>query len=132
MGRPRLHPIRIALTALMLAGAVSIASAAPARATSWQKAWGDYDSQEQWHDASWWLQHRHDWVEVNHPEWTENYADTFGQIGDYDRYHVWRYGDGGFDRSSARSNSDGLSNESLRARVYQSLSRESAINEYKL
>ena len=74
--------------------------AAPAAATPWQKAWGDYASPQQWHDANWWLQNRHDWVTAHLPEWTENYGRTRGKIGDYDRLHVWHYGDGGFDRRS--------------------------------
>jgi hypothetical protein len=95
MGRPRFHPIRTTLTAIIVAGAMILTIAASVSATPWQKSWGDYDGHDQWHDASWWLQNRHNWVTVHHPEWTENYADTFGRIGDYDRRHMWHYGDGG-------------------------------------
>ncbi|MGO9563621.1 MAG: hypothetical protein ACLPPV_13290 [Candidatus Korobacteraceae bacterium] len=101
MERPRFHPIRNTLAAITVAGAMILTVAAPAAATPWQKAWGDYDSHRQWHDASWWLQNRHDWVTSHHPEWTENYAATRGQIGDSDRFHLWHYGDGGSDRATA-------------------------------
>ncbi len=100
MGRPRLHPIRRTATAILAAAALILAATAPAAAMlPWQKAWGDYDSHNQWHDASWWLKNQHHWVAVHHPEWTESYADTYGQIGDSDRFHVWHYGDGSFDRN---------------------------------
>jgi hypothetical protein len=98
MGRPRLHPIRNTLAAITIVGAMLLTFAAPALATPWQKSWGDYDSQQQWHDASWWLHNQHDWVVSHHPEWTENYAATRGQIGDNDRFHGRHYGDGGSDR----------------------------------
>jgi len=101
MGRPRFHPIRNSLAAIGVVGAMILALAAPAAATPWQKAWGDYDIHQQWHDANWWMQNRHDWVIAHHPEWTEDYAGTLGQIGDSDQLHVWHYGDGGFDRSNA-------------------------------
>ena len=101
MGRPRFHKIRNGLAAISVAGAMILTVAAPAAATPWQKAWGDYDNHQQWHDANWWLQNRHDWVIEHHPEWTENYSGTRGQIGDSDQLHVWHYGDGGFDRSKA-------------------------------
>ncbi len=101
MGRPRLHPIRNTLAAIVAAGAMILTITGQAAAMGpWQTSWGDYDSHDQWHDASWWLHNRHDWVLVHHPEWTESYASTRGQIGDSDRLHVWHYGDGGFDRSS--------------------------------
>jgi hypothetical protein len=90
MGRPRLHPIRNTLAAITIVGAMLLTFAAPASATPWQKSWGDYDSQQQWHDASWWLDNQHDWVISHHPEWTENY-----------RFHGRHYGDGGSDRLNA-------------------------------
>ena len=89
MGRPRFQSIRNTLTAIMVVGVMILTIAAPAAATPWQKSWGDYDSHQQWHNASWWLQNRHDWVTSHHPEWTENYAGTRGQIGDSDEFHVW-------------------------------------------
>jgi hypothetical protein len=98
MGRPHFHPIRNTLAAITVAGAMFLTFAAPAAAAPWQKSWGDYDNQQQWHDASWWLQNWPDWVISNHPEWTENYAATRGQIGDCDRFHGRHYGDGGSDR----------------------------------
>ena len=100
MGRPRFHPIRNSLAAITVAGAMLLTFAAPCAATSWQKSWGDYDQQQQWHDASWWLQNQHKWVISHHPEWTESYAATRGQIGDSDRFHGRHYGDGGSDRSN--------------------------------
>lgn len=100
MGRPRIRPIRNLLTAIAVAGAMTLTMAGPASAKPWQRAWGDYDNHQQWHDANWWLQNRHDWVVVHHPEWTEHYANTPGQIGDSDNLHVWHYGTGGFDRRS--------------------------------
>ena len=101
MGRPRFRPIRNTLAAIVVAGSMILTVVTPAAATPWQKAWGDYDSHQQWHDANWWMQNRHDWVIEHHPEWTENYAGTLGQIGDSDQMHEWHYGDGGFDRSNA-------------------------------
>lgn len=101
MGRPRFRPVRNILAAIAVTGAMSFIAAAPAAATSWQKAWGDYDNAQQWHDASWWLQNQHEWVVSHHPEWTESYARTVGQIGDSDRFHGRHYGDGGTDRVNA-------------------------------
>jgi hypothetical protein len=114
MGRPRLHPIRNTLAAISVAGAMLLTFALPAAATPWQRAWGDYDKQQQWHDASWWLQNQHEWVIANHPEWTENYAATRGQIGDSDRFHGRHYGDGGSDRVNAAA-LDAAKNERLKA-----------------
>jgi hypothetical protein len=98
MGRPRFRSIRNTITAITAIGALIVALAVPASARPWQQAWGDYDANQQWHDASWWLQNQHDWVTSHHPEWTENYASTRGQIGDADRFHGRHYGDGGADR----------------------------------
>jgi|GEM_PF-2139182 len=117
MERPRFHPILITLAAITVAGAMILTVAAPAAATPWQKAWGDYDSHNQWHDAGWWLQNRHDWVTSHHPEWTENYAGTRGQIGDSDRFHVWHYGDGGSDRRANLAAIAAAKNEARKARA---------------
>jgi hypothetical protein len=114
MGRPRFRPIRNTLGAIAVAGAMFFTFAAPAAAAPWQKAWGDYDQQQQWHNAGWWLQHQHDWVISHHPEWTENYAGTRGQIGDSDRFHGRHYGDGGTDRSEAAA-LEAAKNERLKA-----------------
>ena len=100
MGRPRFHPVGKTLAAIAVLGAMIMTVAAPAAATPWQKTRGDYDSDQQWHDANWWMQNQHDWVIVLPPEWTEDYAETPGQIGDSGRLHAWHYGDGGFDRRS--------------------------------
>jgi hypothetical protein len=101
MGRPRLRPIQHTVTAIIATGTLIVATAGPAAAMRpWQKSWGDYDSHHQWHDTGWWLKNHHHWVIAHHPEWTDNYSDTFGQIGDSDRFHVWHYGDGSFDRNS--------------------------------
>jgi hypothetical protein len=116
MGRPRLHPIRNTLAAITVAGALLFAIAAPASAAPWQKAWGDYDTNQQWHNASWWLQNQHEWVIANHPEWTDNYAATRGQIGDSDRFHGRHYGDGGTDRSEAAA-LQAAKNERLKASI---------------
>jgi len=116
MGRPRLHPIRTTLAALTVAGAMLLAIAAPSSAAPWQKAWGDYDTNQQWHNASWWLQNQHEWVIANHPEWTDNYAGTPGQIGDSDRFHGRHYGDGGTDRSEAAA-VQAAKNERLKASI---------------
>ncbi len=116
MGRPRFHPFRNTLAAITVAGAILLTFAAPAAATPWQKSWGDYDNQQQWHDASWWLQNRHDLVVSNHPEWTENYASTRGQIGDCDRFHARHYGDGGSDRLHAAA-LQAAKDENLKASV---------------
>ena len=128
MGRPRFHPIRSTLAAIAVAGAMFLTFAAPAAATPWQKSWGDYDNQQQWHNASWWLKNRHDWVALNHPEWTENYAKTRGQIGDSDRFHGRHYGDGGTDRSVAaalRAATDERAKASIKAEVSVKKGRES-------
>jgi len=116
MGRPRLHPIRTTLAALTVAGAMLLTVVAPAAAAPWQKAWGDYDTNQQWHNASWWLQNQHRWVIANHPEWTDNYAATRGQIGDSDRFHGRHYGDGGTDRSVAAA-VQAAKNERLKASI---------------
>jgi hypothetical protein len=100
MGRPRFHPVGNTLAAIAVLGAMIMTVAAPAAATPRQKAWGDYDSDQQWHDANRSMQSQHYWVIVHHPEWTEDYAETPGQIGDSGRLHAWHYGDGGFDRHS--------------------------------
>ena len=127
MGRPRFHPIRNTLAAIAVVGAMILTVAAPAAATPWQKAWGDYDSHQQWHDANWWMQNQHDWVIVHHPEWTENYAETRGQIGDSDRLHAWHYGDGGFDRRSnavpinAAKNEAGAAGVASSSKLYASM-----------
>jgi len=116
MGRPRLHPIRTTLAALTVAGAMLLTVVAPAAAAPWQKAWGDYDTNQQWHNASWWLLNQHRWVIANHPEWTDNYAATRGQIGDSDRFHGRHYGDGGTDRSEAAA-VQAAKNERLKASI---------------
>ena len=116
MGRPRLHPIRTTLAALTVAGAMLLTVVAPAAAAPWQKAWGDYDTNQQWHNASWWLQNQHRWVIANHPEWTDNYAATRGQIGDSDRFHGRHYGDSGTDRSEAAA-VQAAKNERLKASI---------------
>ena len=123
MGRPRFHSFRNTFAALTVAGAVCLAASSPAFATPWQHAWGDYDSHQQWHDAGWWLQNHHDWVISHHPEWTENYAATRGQIGDSDSMHARHYGDGGFDRivkANEKANAKAIEaakNEARKARV---------------
>jgi hypothetical protein len=116
MGRPRFRPIRNTLGAIAVTGAMLLTFAAPCAATPWQKSWGDYDQQQQWHNASWWLQHRHDWVISHHPEWTESYAGTRGQIGDSDRFHGRHYGDGGTDRLVAAA-LEAAKNERLKASI---------------
>jgi len=101
MGRPRFHPIRRVATAIVATATLMLSMTAPAAAMlPWQKASGDYDRYTQWHDASWWLKNRRHWVTVQHPKWTESYADISGQVGDPDRFHVWHYGDGSFDCNS--------------------------------
>jgi hypothetical protein len=124
MGRPRFHPIRNSLAALAVAGAMLFTLASPAAAAPWQKSWGDYDRQQQWHDASWWLQHKHSWVISHHPEWTENYAATRGQIGDSDRFHGRHYGDGGADRFEAGAAE--IRSEQLKASIKAEASAKSA------
>ena len=125
MGRPRLHPIRTTLAVLTVAGAMLLTVVAPAAAAPWQKAWGDYDTNQQWHNASWWLQNQHEWVIANHPEWTDNYAGTPGQIGDSDRFHGRHYGDGGTDRSVAAA-LEAAKNERLKASTRTGVSVKSA------
>ncbi|MGB0059506.1 hypothetical protein [Candidatus Binatus sp.] len=88
--------------------------AGPCAAAPWQQAWGDFDRQQQWHDAGWWLHNQHTWVVSHHPEWTENYAATRGQIGDSDRFHARHYGDGGTDRSVAAA-AETAKNERIKA-----------------
>jgi hypothetical protein len=116
MGRPRFRSIRNTLTAITAVGAMILTLAAPAFARPWQKAWGDYDSHQQWHDAGWWLQNQHNWVASHHPEWTDNYASTRGEIGDTDRFHAWHYGDGGFDRRANAAATEAVKNEAGKAR----------------
>jgi hypothetical protein len=125
MGRPRFRPLRNSLGAIAVAGAMLLTVAAPCAATPWQKSWGDYDQQQQWHNASWWLQHRHDWVISHHPEWTESYAGTRGQIGDSDRFHGRHYGDGGTDRIDAAA-LEAAKNERLKASIKAEASNKTA------
>jgi hypothetical protein len=127
MGRPRFHPTRNALAAMVVAAATSFAIAVPAGATPWQKAWGDYDNSQHWHDAGWWLENRPDWVTSHHPEWTENYATTRGQIGDSDGLHVRHYGDGGLDRIAAAAAIQPVKNETRKARGTSSNKTEASI-----
>ena len=115
MGRPRFHPMSNALAALTVAAAMTLSFAAPVAAAPWQKAWGDYDNAQQWHDAGWWLKNRHEWVTSHHPEWTDNYALTLGQIGDSDRYHGRHYGDGGQDRRVEAASMEAAKNEMRKA-----------------
>lgn len=114
MGRPRFHPIRNTLAAITITGAMLLTVAGPCAAAPWQQAWGDYDQQQQWHDAGWWLHNQHTWVVSHHPEWTEDYAATRGQIGDSDRFHARHYGDGGTDRSVAAA-AETAKNERIKA-----------------
>jgi hypothetical protein len=115
--RPRLHWLRNALGAVLFVGATILTMTGQAAATGpWQKSWGDYVCQDRWHDASWWLQYRHAWVAAHHPEWTESYAQTFGQIDDYDRLHRWHYGDGGFDRNPTGLPTDEMTSGLSKAR----------------
>jgi hypothetical protein len=129
MGRPRFRPIRNTLAALAVAGATILTVVAPAAAGPWQKAWGDYDRHQQWHDASWWITNQHDWVIVHHPEWTENYAGTHGRIGDSDRLHVWHYGDGGFDRRSNAVPISAARNESRTALAASSTISDASVED---
>lgn len=102
MARARLHSVRSALAAIVAIGAIIVMTTGPVAATEpWQTSWGDYDCHEQWHNAAWWLQNQPAWATTHHPEWTDNYANTYGQIGDYDGLHLWHYGDGALDRESA-------------------------------
>jgi len=126
MGRPRFRPIRNTLAAIALVGAMILTLAAPVAATPWQRASGDYDSHQQWHDANCGLQNRHDWVTAQHPEWTENYGKTCGPIGDSDRMNVWHYGDGGFDRSNAVPTS-AARNEARTPRVVSSTKPDGSV-----
>jgi len=86
----------------MVVAAVVILTMTGRAATTrpWQKSPGDHDRHGQRHDASWSLHNRHDSISA-HPA---NYAETGGQISDYDRPHGWRYGDGGFWSSFDRTN----------------------------
>jgi hypothetical protein len=113
------------LAAISVAGAMFLTVAAPASAAPWQKAWGDYDTNQQWHNASWWLQNQHEWVTSHHPEWTDNYAATRGQIGDSDRFHGRHYGDGGTDRSEAAA-VQAAKNERLKASMKSEASVKNA------
>jgi hypothetical protein len=33
---------------------------------------GDYDEYHVWHDRSWWISNRHEWVHQHHPEWVQH------------------------------------------------------------
>jgi hypothetical protein len=127
MGRPRFRPIRNALAAITVVGAMILTIAAPAAATPWQKAWNDDESHQQWHDASWWTQNRHDWVITHHPESSEDYSGMRGQIGDSDRLHVWHYGAGGFDRRSNAVPTSSAMNETPSARVASSAKPDASL-----
>jgi hypothetical protein len=117
--------MRNALAAISVAAALTFMLATPVAAAPWQKAWGDYDNAQQWHDAGWWLKNRHEWVTSHHPEWTDNYASTRGQIGDSDRFHGRHYGDGGLDR---RANAvEAAKNEARKVRGAASTKAEASV-----
>ncbi|MGA6973642.1 MAG: hypothetical protein WBY93_18590 [Candidatus Binatus sp.] len=132
MGQPRFHPMRNALAALTVAAAMTLTFAAPVAAAPWQKAWGDYDNAQQWHDAGWWLKNQHGWVTSHHPEWTENYASTRGQIGDSDRMHARHYGDGGLDRLHKAAAIEAAKNEERKAREAESTKTEASVKDAPL
>jgi hypothetical protein len=109
--------MRDTLTAIVTAGAIILTTAGQAAAMGpSQKSWSDYNIHNQRHNAGRSPKNRHHRAREQHPKWTDNYAETRGPIGDYDRLPVWHYGDGGFDRHSTGLTTDELTNQSPKAR----------------
>jgi hypothetical protein len=61
---------------LILSGALAMQACFYTGPPSWYgpgpSAQGDYDEGHTWHDRSWWISNRHDWVHQNHPDWVSN------------------------------------------------------------
>ena len=53
---------------------------------------GDYDNDNNWHDAYWWHQNNPDFFYANHPNWISWYPDWLNTDGAYDAQHNWHYG----------------------------------------
>jgi hypothetical protein len=117
------------MAAITVAAAMMLAFAGPAAAKPWQKAWGDYDNAQQWHDANWWLKNQPQWVISHHPEWKDNYAATPGQIGDSDRLHARHYGDGGLDRSRNEAAREARKSEAPKTRAASSMKTEALVKD---
>ncbi len=58
----------------------------------WLSEDGDYDNDNNWHDAYWWHQNDPDFFYANHPEWISWQPDWRNQDGAYDAQHNWHYG----------------------------------------
>jgi hypothetical protein len=100
MGLPHLHAIQNTLTAIAATGAIIWTIAGPAAASGTRLHWrGVDDTHHQSRDASV-SQNRGDPVTAHRLRQPENKAR--GQIGDYNRPHLWQYSDGGFDGHSTR------------------------------
>jgi hypothetical protein len=56
---------------------------------TWLEQWGEYDTQNQWHDAYWWHQNNRQWFYNNRPEWVSYDSQWRNQDGDYDSQRSW-------------------------------------------
>jgi hypothetical protein len=56
---------------------------------TWLEQWGEYDTQNQWHDAYWWHQNNRQWFYSNHLEWVALDPRWRDQAGAYDNQHAW-------------------------------------------
>src|SRR6266851_5725335 len=56
---------------------------------TWLEQWGEYDTQNQLHDAYWWHQNNRQWFYSNHPEWVALDPRWRDQDGAYDNQHTW-------------------------------------------
>jgi len=56
-------------------------------------SYGDYDNNNQWHDAYWWHQNNPDFFYSNHPQWANFNPLWLAEDGAYDTNHTWHYGE---------------------------------------
>ena len=60
--------------------------------SSWLNEDGDYDNNNNWHNAYWWHQNNPDYFYANHPNWISWYPNWRNEDGAYDGQHNWHYG----------------------------------------
>jgi hypothetical protein len=116
MGQLRRHPIRNTLAAAAGALILTMTGQAAAAGSS-QNSRDDYYNQNQLLDTDCLVKNQRGWVRCITRDGPENYRETSGRIGDYDRMQAWPYGAGGFDRNSAGPTTDEPTDASPKARV---------------
>ena len=60
--------------------------------SSWLNEDGDYDNDNNWHNAYWWHQNNPDFFYANHPNWISWHPNWRNEDGAYDGQHNWHYG----------------------------------------